>query len=112
MERRRERERQVTLLSLSPPHCYNQSHAEKRRLGETGDFGVALSSTLLQSEPCRDEEGGRDRLTLVSLSPPHCDSQSHGEKKREGETGDFAVALSSTLLQSEPCREEERGRDR
>jgi hypothetical protein len=36
MERRGERERQV-------------------------DFGVALSSTLLQSEPCREEERGRDR---------------------------------------------------
>jgi hypothetical protein len=68
----------LTLVSLSPPHCYNQSHAEKRREGETGDFGVALSSTLLQSEPCREEERGR-------------------------ETGDFGVALSSTVLALRSC---------
>ncbi len=80
-------EREVALVSLSPPHCYNQSHAEKRRDGER-------------------------QVTLVSLSPSHCYNQSHAEKRREGETGDFGVALSFTLLQSEPCREEERGTDR
>jgi hypothetical protein len=46
----------VTLVSLSPPHCYNQSHAEKSRdeEGKTGDFGVALSSTVLALRSCVD----------------------------------------------------------